>query len=104
LEKSQAGNGGNGGNDNPATGIDVESLKEQIRIYPNPTYGESNIEMPVELDVMSASIYTISGAKIEDATISVMDGIINLSGKPAGVYMLQMTTNYGIITKLIIVK
>ena len=104
LEKSQAGNGGNGGNDNPATGIDVESLKEQIRIYPNPTYGESNIEMPVELDVMSASIYTISGAKIEDATISVMDGVINLSGKPAGVYMLQMTTNYGIITKFVIVR
>ena len=104
LAESQAGNGGNGGNNGPETGIDVESLKEQIRIYPNPTYGESNVEIPSELEIISASIYSISGAKIEDATISVMNGVINLSGKPAGVYMLQMTTNYGIITKLVVVK
>lgn len=80
------------------THMSVSDIPEKIaQIYPNPTTGLINIMTKENFDKISVSLMDISGRIIQTDKIS-MNGnsaSIDISGKPAGVYILKIVTPNG---------
>jgi hypothetical protein len=79
------------------TGIEDKIISENYKIYPNPTSG----------------VFTISGENIQEVQIRnvagdlIYDGIspiINLSNQPDGIYLVNITTDKGTVTRKIFKK
>ena len=92
---------GGGGNGNDSTGI-VTPVTPDPDPYPNPTQGTFRWNLCE--DAITIQLFSLTGELVRQWT-NVPDGeTLNISGVPAGVYMLRATTSNGHITKKIIVK
>ena len=88
--------------ENPATGV-YESFNEknELSVYPNPTKGMFTIES--KRIISSIEIRNITGGKIKSFYPAVSKTTIDISDKPAGVYLIAII--YGsekVIRKIII--
>ena len=87
-------------------GIDVgiEPLEADIvKIYPNPTTGELRVESG-ELRVENVEVFDIYGRKHEGTKARKDESTkeINISGLPAGIYFIKISTENGIFVEKII--
>lgn len=70
--------------------------------YPNPS--RTHFRWPLREDVPSIQLYDLTGNLVRQWT-EVPDGkALDISGLPAGIYLLRVATSYGRITKKLIIK
>ena len=83
-------------------GID-EAAIENISIYPNPTTGELQVTSD-ELQVTSIEVYDVYGRKMSQISNlkSQISNLIDISHLNAGIYMIAVHTDKGIIHKKVI--
>jgi len=75
-----------------------DNLLTQVAVYPNPANEVIYLNTPATLEVTNVALYDILG-KNTGATLN--NGAINISSLARGVYMLNIETNQGSITKKI---
>ena len=89
--------------------VGVNELAELagVSIYPNPSNGQISINLSkVQSDDVSVRIFNVVGAVIVDENVSSKGNIINydLSGQPAGMYMVQVRTAEAAAVKRIAIQ
>lgn len=86
-----------------ATG-ELEELKEEalaqeavnFRIFPNPTTEMLNLEPNGDLDgTYSYKLMTLNGQEVYSGTVSHSENHLDMTTKPAGVYLLQISNDSG---------
>jgi len=86
-----------------ATGDEVlgvdDVLADAASIYPNPANDVLNVDLPANVDVISANLYDILG---KDTNLRLIDGVINTSNLARGVYILNINTDLGSLTQKIV--
>jgi len=73
-------------------------LLSQVSVYPNPASDVINISLPASVEVVSATLFDILG---KNTGVTLNNGAINIASLAKGVYMLNIETNQGNITKKI---
>lgn len=78
-----------------------ETYEEQVALYPNPTIGEINISnLNANNPVKSIRLLDIQGRALK--VINKSQPAFDLTGFSEGVYLIQLETRRGLITKRII--
>lgn len=84
-------------------GASEEELQEILNIYPNPTSDILNVEFAVEnTSEFSIELFSLLGKRVMQATESHSGGSLNLSGLPAGTYILKVSSAKGSFSQKII--
>jgi hypothetical protein len=81
--------------------IAENELKDNLKIYPNPTSGNFNIEISQELVGAKISVYTILGQKTKDFKLDFVTTIHNLN---KGIYFLEIEKDGSKATKKLMVN
>src|SRR5690606_23195323 len=82
---------------------DVEVLKNQIHVYPNPVFNDLHISLPLSEKQVQVTLYNILGKKVLERNL-LKSSKINVSFLAKGVYLLKIETQNGTITKKLIKK
>lgn len=77
---------------------------DSFKMYPNPSYGQTTIELPNYISLATVKIYDILGKLIRTKIISVTENTINTSDLISGNYLIVVRTDYGNNTKKLIVN
>lgn len=86
----------------PLSGLrDVETMTN-LEVYPNPTNGLLSINSSVYIKQLS--VFNSFGAKIIDVKISSCNASVDLSDFDNGLYILELSTDNGIMRRKIIRK
>jgi hypothetical protein len=80
-----------------------EFLEQAISIYPNPVGDVINISTLDSVDINILSIYDLQGRKVLNKQF-VENQQVNVSELLSGVYILEVTTDKGTLTKKIVKK
>jgi hypothetical protein len=88
-------------------GLTETKLDHQIVVFPNPTQGETTIELSGYVNgKASLEIYDIMGRKMltspMNATLNFADCHLNLAEFPMGNYLIRIVTNDQVYTKSIV--
>ena len=67
--------------------------KEPIEAFPNPTVGFTNVIINEPYEKGTASLYDLSGRELQSFEITETTIPIDLSGIPAGIYIVEIKTN-----------
>jgi len=87
----------------PALGIGENAAQPAIKIFPNPSDGKFSIQLNGIRKQQKVALFNVMGVEIYTAEISPPQTSIDLSGFPAGVYILHLGSDENrIIQKLII--
>lgn len=82
-----------------------EVLTQDVRIAPNPAKDQFNITFSstIEQDVRM-EIYNMNGQQVRSQILTVAGGLqtINITDLQTGMYIINLTTNSGVITKRIV--
>ncbi len=63
----------------------------EIKIYPNPTKGIINVKIPMDDEkTMMLQLLNINGSLLQENFVTDELTIIDLSGKPSGLYILRI--------------
>lgn len=91
----------------PSLGID-EALVEQIEVYPNPSNGPININIPTQLEATGYILWSELGA------VSFQQSLprnhygdmltVNIPSVASGVYLVEILTTSGSVTKKVVVR
>lgn len=66
----------------------------QVSLYPNPTYGMFTVTMTeMGNEVIQATLSTTTGIVVSQTKLTDMQHTFDLSGQPAGVYLLRFSTD-----------
>jgi PKD repeat protein len=85
-------------------GISELDLDGLIKVYPNPAYGQLNVENATGEDI-TLSIYTLTGQQIIESRISEGTGQLNLESLEAGIYFVRyVTESHQVKTGKLIIK
>jgi hypothetical protein len=79
-------------------GVD-DVLAEAVSIYPNPVNDLLTVDLPSNIEVISANLYDVLG---KDTNLRLVDGTINTSNLARGVYILNINTDLGSVTQKIV--
>ena len=74
-------------------------LANATSIYPNPANDVLNVDLPSNVEVISANLYDILG---KDTNLRLIDGTINTSNLARGVYILNINTDAGSVTQKVV--
>lgn len=80
---------------------ELETVQDQIRIYPNPTDKEIHITLPSTSNQVQVIIYNMLGKKVMDKSLN-SSSKIDVSSIAKGVYLVNIVTQHGSFTKKII--
>ncbi|WP_339612148.1 T9SS type A sorting domain-containing protein [uncultured Xanthomarina sp.] len=81
---------------------DFELLENQIKVYPNPVKDILFLENPNNLVLKNIAVYNILGKEIKSFTTGLER--LDMQNLNNGIYFLKLNTDYGIITKKIIIS
>lgn len=81
--------------------LDEKELASNISLYPNPVQDVLNIQLKGGLQIENATMFDLLGKTV---SVNVKNNKVNTSSLNAGVYILQIETNEGTLTKRIIKK
>ncbi|MEL6672242.1 MAG: lamin tail domain-containing protein [Bacteroidota bacterium] len=83
-------------------GIDPVDLSQSIRIYPNPTAGQLEVETDIRLDRIE--VRNLMGQQLMQLTQPSPNQSLDLAQLPAGVYLLSFYTEGKVWTKKVILE
>lgn len=81
-------------------GVNDNALS-QVAVYPNPASDILNIEVPGNIEIISAYVYDVTGKRM---TAPVVNNQLNIADLSNGVYLVQINTSQGNITRKIVKK
>ena len=82
-------------------GLDEQMSSPVITLFPNPANGDF-LYMKTEAAVSEAVLTDLAGSRL-DLAYDAPAASLNIAGVPAGMYLLQLTTNGGTVVKKIII-
>ena len=76
---------------------------DQIKAYPNPTFGPMEVALPVEINEVVIEFYNISGQIVSSKTYQFVNGKaqVDISNFAVGVYQLKLVLDKPIILNII---
>lgn len=80
--------------DSVGTGEDLVTLSEP-RVYPNPTNGPLNVELPEGWEGARVWVVDLQGRQLHQQAANGLRAELDLSHLPAGVYLVQINTPHG---------
>ena len=90
------------------TGIGENTLSENISLYPNPSTGEVFITTAIaNINSMDMKVYNAIGEEIITKKITMSSAgetKVSLSIKPDGIYLFELKTSEGTITKKVVIN
>ncbi|MDX5325111.1 MAG: T9SS type A sorting domain-containing protein, partial [Bacteroidota bacterium] len=88
--------------------VDIEEnlLSRTLNVYPNPTSGEVNIEFSIEgVQDVQTRIVNVLGQEVSKTHHGSLSGTFryryDLSDQPSGIYLLEVTSDRGKVTRRI---
>lgn len=92
---------------NPALGVD-EALAEQVEVYPNPSNGPINVRIPTQLEATGYIVWSELGAVSYQQSLpkNIYNNqqIVNIPSVAPGLYLVEILTATGSVTKKVVVK
>lgn len=90
----------------PPLGISEFELNAMISLYPNPNKGTFFIDKTSSLNLVKVVVYDISGRLLSEHDVSDTSNTktINLRSASSGIYFANIHSDFGIITKKLIVE
>ncbi len=87
-------------------GINDIALERSINVYPNPTTGNLTINVKdLSFETMNVTVFNVLGERVlanEYNKVQAQSLInLNIAGNAAGIYMIQISTEQGVVTKRI---
>lgn len=76
-----------------------DNVADLVSVFPNPTSDVLNVSIPSNVDVKSFALYDVLG---RNTGLALVDGQINMSNLSRGVYILNVDTSAGTLTKKIV--
>ncbi len=73
-------------------------------VYPNPATNVVNIKSSVNTSIQTVSITDLNGRTVKTNTVSGNEAQINISDLASGVYMMNISSDQGSVTKKIVKK
>lgn len=81
-----------------------EFTERQVKMFPNPANVEVNFDLPVFVTSGEIKIYDAQGRLVRTEKISSAQPKVLTSGMPIGTYMAVVRTNYGNVTKTLVIE
>jgi hypothetical protein len=85
-------------------GVNDFQLDERIRLYPNPSDGHVNLEVPADLGPVSLTIFSITGQQVLSFAPASSNRAISLGPLPAGMYTIVFHNAVGAVGRRRVVK
>ena len=79
---------------------ELNSLSDQVMLFPNPTHDWVNISWPQDIPVSETRILNLEGKEL--ATMEGLPQQIRLNFLPQGVYLLAFQTEWGLVHKRLV--
>ena len=76
-----------------------DNISKLASVYPNPTNGILNIDMPSTVTVKSSKLYNLLG---QDTGLRLVNGTMNVSELARGIYLLNVETSAGTLTQKVV--
>ena len=81
-------------------GILNKISEDNTTLYPNPTAGLLNIEVPEFSGNAQVTVYSIDGKVIRNTIVGTNHFEVNLNDQPAGSYVIVISTNNAVYRKV----
>ena len=89
----------------PVSVNEEKEIMDQVLVYPNPSAGIFTIAVPPQKrEPVKLRLFDVLGNNIQNEVISQSPYMLDLSGKDAGVYSIQLTVDGYTISKKIILR
>ncbi len=88
--------------ENPTTTIETSS-SNLVNLFPNPSNGLVNLQIPKVFQNGQLSIYNASGQFIKQEVINAQNQTIDLSSYSKGVYIIELLNNSDIYTEKVLI-
>ena len=76
-----------------------DNISELASVYPNPTNGVLNVDIPSTVTVKSSKLYNLLG---QDTGLRLVNGTMNVSELARGIYILNVETSVGTLTQKVV--
>lgn len=76
-----------------------DNISELASVYPNPTNGVLNVDIPSIVTVKSSKLYNLLG---QDTGLRLVNGTMNVSELARGIYILNVETSVGTLTQKVV--
>jgi len=84
--------------------VDKVVADNNFSVYPNPATNVVNIKSSVNTSMQTVSITDLNGRTVKTNTVSGNEAQINISDLASGVYMMNINSDEGSVTKKIVKK
>lgn len=82
----------------------IDAEKNDLRIYPNPSYGKFFVEFTETADYF-VKVFDLCGKEIYKIHANGINTVVDMSDRPAGVYVVRIISNDNtVVTRRIIIK
>ena len=81
-----------------------EFADKNVKMYPNPARTEVNFEFPAIVASGEIKLYDAQGRLVKSETISAAQAKVSTTGMPSGAYMVVLRTEFGNVTKTLVVE
>lgn len=81
-----------------------EFNSNDFKMYPNPSKGIVNFELPTNVDSGLVKMYDTLGRVVKNVTVSATENQINTTDLTTGSYLVVLRTEYGNATKTLVVE
>lgn len=79
--------------------------KGLVGLYPNPTQDILNISVKNGVQLKTAEVYNFTGQRVMSQSFeSAAEGVMNVQGLAAGVYIVKLTTDQGVASERLVKK
>lgn len=75
------------------------NLIENITVFPNPTNGNTRLKVPSNIEILKVKMFDVLG---KDVGLLYRNAMLETAQLSPGVYILQVETSHGVLTKKIV--
>lgn len=80
----------------------LDNTLSQLAVYPNPVVNELSVNLPSNVKNAQINIFDVSGRSVINTEVKKSSDKINVSNLAKGVYIVEIKTTNGVVTKKII--
>lgn len=75
-----------------------------LQLYPNPATREVHITMSGAENAGTLVLYTVTGRKVKEQSLTQQSTTMSLEGLPAGIYSIQLVTAQAVLTQKLVIE